>query len=64
MLGPLRETATHPGAATLGWDGFVALREQVAIPIYAIGGLTVDDQPTARGHGAQGIAAIRGLWNP
>ena len=62
VLGPLRETATHPGAATLGWDGFVALREQVAIPIYAIGGLTVDDLPTARGHGAQGIAAIRSLW--
>jgi 8-oxo-dGTP diphosphatase len=62
VLGPLRETATHPGAATLGWEGFVALREQVALPIYAIGGLTVDDLPIARGHGAQGIAAIRSLW--
>ena len=62
VLGPLRETATHPGAATLGWEGFVALREQVALPIYAIGGLTTDDLPTARGHGAQGIAAIRSLW--
>ncbi len=62
VLGPVRETATHPGAATLGWDGFIALREQVAIPIYAIGGLTEDDLPTARGHGAQGIAAIRSLW--
>ncbi|HRF84739.1 MAG TPA: thiamine phosphate synthase, partial [Pseudoxanthomonas sp.] len=54
----------HPGAATLGWDGFVALREQVALPIYAIGGLTLDDLPAARGNGAQGIAAIRGLWPP
>jgi len=62
VLGPLRETATHPGATTLGWQGFVALREQVALPIYAIGGLTSDDLPTARGHGAQGIAAIRSLW--
>ena len=62
VLGPLRETATHPGATTLGWEGFVALREQVALPIYAIGGLTTDDLSTARGHGAQGIAAIRSLW--
>ena len=64
VLGPLHPTASHPGAATLGWDGFVALREQVALPIYAIGGLTLDDLPAARGNGAQGIAAIRGLWPP
>ena len=62
VLGPLQETASHPGAPTLGWDGFVALREQVALPIYAIGGLAPDDLPVARGHGAQGVAAIRGLW--
>lgn len=62
VLGPVKDTATHPGARTLGWDGFVALREQVALPIYAIGGLTLDDLPVARGHGAQGIAAIRSLW--
>ena len=62
VLGPVRETATHPGATPLGWEGFVALREQVALPIYAIGGLTLADLPTARGHGAQGIAAIRSRW--
>jgi len=62
VLGPVHETATHPGAPTLGWHGFVALREQVALPIYAIGGLTLADLPAARGHGAQGIAAIRSLW--
>ena len=62
VLGPLQATASHPGAPTLGWDGFVALREQVALPIYAIGGLTPADLAIARGHGAQGIAAIGGLW--
>ena len=62
VLGPLQATASHPGASTLGWDGFVALREQVALPIYAIGGLTPADLAIARGHGAQGIAAIGGLW--
>ena len=40
------------------------LREETPLPIYAIGGLQPDDIPTARAHGAQGIAAIRGLWAP
>ena len=62
VLGPLRPTPTHPDAGGIGWEAFAALREQVALPIYAIGGMTVDDIPTARAHGAQGIAAIRALW--
>ena len=62
VLGPLQATPSHPGAAGLGWAAFAALREQSTIPLYAIGGLGPDDLATAREHGAQGIAAIRGLW--
>ena len=54
--------ARCPGAAPLGWHGFAALRECTGMPVYALGGLTMDDLATARAHGAQGIAAIRGLW--
>ncbi|WP_202838979.1 Nudix family hydrolase [Luteimonas saliphila] len=64
VVGPLHPTATHPGHEGIGWARFEALREQVSLPIYAIGGLGVADIPAARGHGAQGIAAIRGLWHP
>ncbi|MCC8537777.1 Nudix family hydrolase [Xanthomonas codiaei] len=62
VLGPVQPTASHPGATPLGWDGFERLREQVSLPIYALGGMGVDDLREARAHGAQGIAAIRGLW--
>jgi 8-oxo-dGTP diphosphatase len=62
VLGPVAATPTHPDAAGLGWNGFAALREQVALPIYALGGMTRDDLSCARAHGAQGVAAIRGLW--
>ena len=62
VLGPVRATASHPGAPVLGWDGFHALREQVSLPIYALGGLKPADVAPARRHGGQGIAAIRGLW--
>ena len=63
VLGPVLPTATHPGGAGIGWNAFAAMRERVALPIYAIGGLGGDDVAIARAHGAQGIAAIRGLWS-
>lgn len=62
VLGQVRPTPSHPGAAPLGWEGLARLRESVSLPIYAIGGMEPDDVPEARQHGAQGIAAIRSLW--
>ena len=62
VLGPVQPTASHPGTEPLGWDRFAMLREQASLPIYAIGGLVPADVAVARRHGAQGIAAIRGLW--
>jgi 8-oxo-dGTP diphosphatase len=62
VLGPVRSTPTHPDAVGIGWDGFATLREGVALPLYAIGGMSPADIPVARAHGAQGVAAIRSLW--
>ena len=62
VVGSIKPTASHPGAGALGWSGFSAVREAVSLPLYAIGGLCIDDIPEARCHGAQGIAAIRSLW--
>jgi 8-oxo-dGTP diphosphatase len=62
VLGPVFETATHPGAAGVGWAGFAERRGEVALPVYALGGLTPADLPAARRHNAQGIAAIRSYW--
>lgn len=62
LLSPVRPTASHPGAAVLGWSGFAALVAAVNLPVYALGGLTEADLPAAWQAGAQGIAAIRGLW--
>ncbi|WP_028915940.1 Nudix family hydrolase [Pseudoxanthomonas sp. J31] len=64
VLGPVRATATHPDASPIGWEGFAGLRQHVGLPIYAIGGLGPDDVEAARRQGAQGIAAIRALWEP
>lgn len=61
VLSPVRETQSHPDAIPIGWEGFSALRESVALPIYALGGLSTLDLDDARQHGAQGVSAIRGF---
>lgn len=62
VLGPVAATRSHPRARPLGWRRFAALCESAAFPVYALGGMTVDDLPRAQAAGGQGIAAIRGLW--
>ena len=59
VLGPVRRTASHPGAAPMGWERFGALVAGAPMPVYAIGGLARGDLPEARRHGAHGIA-LRG----
>jgi 8-oxo-dGTP diphosphatase len=62
VLGPIARTPSHPARTPLGWAAFARLREDVPLPVYGLGGLGVADLALARAHGAQGIAAIRGLW--
>jgi len=62
LLAPVRATASHPEAQPMGWEGFAALADRARLPVYALGGLGPDDLGKAFAKGAQGIAAIRGLW--
>lgn len=62
VLGPVLPTASHPGAPSLGWERLHTLTETTALPVFALGGLRVDDLTRAWEAGAQGIAAIRGFW--
>jgi 8-oxo-dGTP diphosphatase len=62
VAGPVKPTASHPGARPLGWQGFGALVEGTAIPVYAIGGLLPGDLSEATRAGAHGIAMISGAW--
>lgn len=64
FLGPVKPTASHPGAPAMGWEAFAALVVELPLPVYAIGGLRPTDLETAWAAGAQGIAAIRGLTAP
>lgn len=62
VLGPVKETTTHPDAAPLGWERFAEIVRGASIPVYAIGGLEPADLHDARTAGAHGIAMIRGAW--
>lgn len=63
MLSPVQATASHPDTIPIGWEKFQTMTEYAAFPVYALGGVKPDDLELAFENGAQGIAAIRALWN-
>ncbi len=62
VLSPVKQTASHPNTQPLGWWQFQQWAQQAHYPVYALGGLHRQDLHCAIAHGAQGIAAIHGLW--
>jgi len=62
VIGPVKPTPTHASMRPLDWDGFAACTDRTGVPVYAIGGLTMNDLPTAIEHGAHGIALRRFAW--
>ena len=63
VVSPVQPTRSHPGAATLGFEGLQALTELATVPVYALGGMSKADLDQVYRHGAQGIAAIGALWS-
>ena len=62
VVSAVRETASHPGVAAIGFGGLQSLCDAAVMPVYALGGMQEADIEMAWQCGAQGIAAIRGLW--
>ena len=63
VVSPVLPTPSHPGVEGLGWERLFRLTEMAPFPLYALGGMSSDEHlQLARSHGAQGIAAIRGIW--
>lgn len=62
LLGPVRPTASHPGAPGLGFDGFSREVAATPIPVYALGGLDASDLGQAEAAGAHGVASMRAAW--
>lgn len=62
LISPVKPTSSHPDTPALGWAQFASLSRDIPVPVYALGGLAEQDLADAISHGAQGIAAISGLW--
>jgi len=63
-ISPVLPTRSHPGADSLGWRRFSALAEEAAVPVYALGGMSLRDIEQAQACGAWGIAAISAFCEP
>ena len=62
LLSPVLPTNSHPGAATLGWEGFASLAASASLPVYALGGMSESTLAQALESGGCGIAAITSWW--
>jgi len=58
VVSPVLATLSHPQACPLGWERFYELSEVATIPVYALGGMSLQHLDQAYANGAQGIAGI------
>lgn len=63
VLGPVKATASHPHIRPMGWERFRRYCKTSWLPIFALGGMRIDDIVSARAAGAQGMAMISGMWS-
>jgi thiamine-phosphate diphosphorylase len=62
VLSPINYTSAHPDIEPLGWEGMKAIAAESKMPLYALGGVTADDDEAALAAGGRGIAGNKGLW--
>jgi 8-oxo-dGTP diphosphatase len=60
LLGPVLPTLTHPESSGLGWTEFERLLAGNTLPVFALGGMKPEFMTAAQGHGAHGLALMRG----
>lgn len=60
-LSPIKPTLSHPTGNPLGLGQFGEWVRGLALPVYALGGLSADDLPAVRAAGGRGVAGIRNI---
>ncbi len=58
VIAPVKVTQTHPDAKPLGWDNAAEIANKIDIPVYFLGGMSIQDLDKTLKLGAQGIASI------
>lgn len=62
-LSPVLATPSHPTALLLGWCDFDALTDASRLPVYALGGMNLEQRDRVFGLGGQGLAGITQYWS-
>ena len=62
VLSPVHQTLSHPEADPIGIKGMSELIAGCPIPVYALGGMSLDQLHEIQSHGAHGIAMMRNAW--
>ncbi len=57
-LSPVQKTSSHPEVDSMGWHEFGSLLKESSLPVYALGGVSMDDLDKVLQLGGQGIAGI------
>jgi len=60
-FGPIHETPTKPGRPAVGLDDIAELHARVKIPIFCIGGITLENLPEVRKAGARRVVIVSAL---
>ncbi len=60
-FGPLHATATKPGRPAIGLGDIAEAHRRVTLPIYCIGGITLDNLPTVVEAGARNVVVVSDL---
>ncbi|MDQ7010836.1 MAG: thiamine phosphate synthase [Mariprofundaceae bacterium] len=64
LLSPVFPTASHPGAAHLGVEGFQKLAAAAPLPVIALGGITPENRDEIAEYGVAVISAILEAEDP
>ncbi|NLW03741.1 MAG: Nudix family hydrolase [Pseudomonadaceae bacterium] len=62
-LSPVLPTPSHPEAQPLYWNGFDILTDISRLPVYALGGMSLEERDRVFGLGGQGLAGISQYWS-
>lgn len=62
FLSPVKLTSSHAEAEPLGWSSFSKFCAHMKIPVFALGGLSLQDLEHAASNGAQGVSVLSDAW--
>jgi len=62
LISPIKATAAHADSSPLGWQTLKTIVDAIPVPVYALGGMQLEDMDEVLKSGAQGMMLTKGVW--